>query len=141
MGLTRPYSCRMLDNGYLSRHRTTLPGMSLDAADVKPESLESIHLVAVVLALITGVFHLYAGLVEGRAPVTLAGVGFITAVGLFLAGFRRRFLYPIAVVYTGVQIPLWYVAKAGEFTTIGYADKAVQVLLIVVLVAIYRRGD
>lgn len=115
--------------------------MNLYADRLETESLASIHLVAVVLALLTGLFHLYAGLVEGRAPVTLAGLGFIGGIGLFLVGVRRRLLYPIAIAYTGVQIPLWYVAKAGEFTALGYADKAVQVLLIVVLAAIYRRGE
>jgi hypothetical protein len=40
-------------------------------------------------------------------------------------------------VYTAVQIPLWYVVKAGEYTTLGYVDKAIQAVLIVVLAFLY----
>jgi hypothetical protein len=51
--------------------------------------------------------------------------------------YRRPLLYLVGVVYTGIQIPLWYVVKAGEFTTVGYVDKAVQVVLVVVLAYLY----
>ncbi|WP_239685616.1 hypothetical protein [Halolamina pelagica] len=81
--------------------------------------------------------HVYAGVVEGRAPVTLAGVGFLGAILLYLVDYRRPLLYLVGVVYTAVQIPLWYVAKAGEFTTVGYVDKAVQVVLVALLVYLY----
>jgi len=72
--------------------------------------------------------------------VLLAGVGFFGAIALFLLGYRRRLLYAVGVVYTGVQIPLWYVVKAGNYTTVGYVDKAVQVLLVVLLIALLWRG-
>ena len=96
-------------------------------------SLGPIHWIAVVLTVITGVLHVYAGLIEGAPPLLLAGVGFVVAVGVFLLDYRRRLLYGVGIVYTGIQIPLWYVIKAGNYTMVGYVDKAVQVLLVVVL--------
>jgi hypothetical protein len=92
---------------------------------------------AVALVTVTGVLHIYAGIVEGRIPVALAGVGFLAAIGLYLVDYRRALLYLVGIVYTAIQIPLWYVAKAGEFTMVGYLDKAVQVVLIVVLAYLY----
>jgi hypothetical protein len=91
----------------------------------------------VLLALVTGGIHVYAGLVEGRIPVLLAGVGFFGAVILFLVDYRRTLLYVLGIIYTAVQLPLWYVVKAGEYTTLGYVDKSIQVVLIVFLVYLY----
>lgn len=100
-------------------------------------SLGALHWIAVLLAIVTGGIHLYAGFVEGRIPVLLAGLGFLGATGLFLIGYRRRVLYSVGIVYTAVQIPLWYVAKAGEYTTLGYVDKIVQIVLVLVLAYLY----
>lgn len=108
---------------------------------VETESLGPVHWLAVGLVVLTGVFHVYAGIVEGRLPVTLAGVGFFAAVGLFMHEYQRRRLYLAGIAYTGVQFPLWYVAKVGEFTALGYADKAIQIVLIVVLAYLYWRAE
>lgn len=101
------------------------------------ESLESRHWLALTLVVLTGVIHLYAGITEGRLPVLLAGVGFLAAVGLFLHAYRRRLLYLLGIPYTGIQIPLWYVAKSGEYTPIGYADKVIQVVLVGLFAYLY----
>ena len=116
---------------------------------VETRSLDAAHWLAVGLVLATGVIHVYAGVVEGRIPVALAGVGFLVALALFLADYRRPLLYLVGILYTAVQLPLWYVVKAGEYTTLGYVDKSIQVLLIVLLAYLYwrqrgpstRRGD
>jgi hypothetical protein len=107
------------------------------SAYFEPESVSGTGWFATALVFVTGVLHVYAGVVEGAPPVALAGVGFFGAIVLFLVNWRRRLLYLVGVVYTGVQIPLWYVAKAGEYTTVGYVDKGVQVVLVVVLVYLY----
>jgi hypothetical protein len=88
------------------------------------------------LVVITGGLHLFAGVVEGRAPVALAGIGYAGALVLFFLNYRRRLLYLIGIPYTAVQFPLWIVAKS-EYGTIDYVDKAVQVLLILVLIYLY----
>ena len=99
-------------------------------------SLTQIQWLAVVLVVITGVLHVYAGIVEGRAPVALAGVGYAGALVLFFLDYRRRLLYLIGIPYTAVQFPLWIVAKS-EYGMIDYVDKAVQVVLILVLLYLY----
>jgi hypothetical protein len=109
---------------------------ALDAS-LETGSLSRTHWLVVLFALVTGGIHVYAGLVEGRTPVLLAGVGFFGAVVLFLVDYRRSLLYVLGIVYTAVQLPLWYVVKAGEYTTLGYADKLIQVILIVLLVYLY----
>lgn len=101
------------------------------------ESIAGLGWIALALVLITGIFHIYSGFVEGQIPVLLAGVGFLGAIVLYLRNYRRRVLYLVGIVYTAVQIPIWYVVKAGEYTTVGYVDKAVQVVLIVLLVYLY----
>ena len=99
-------------------------------------SLGRLQWLAVALVVVTGVLHLYAGVVEGRAPVALAGVGYGGALVLFFRAYRRRLLYLIGVPYTAVQFPLWIVAKT-EYGVVDYVDKAVQVALILVLVYLY----
>ena len=99
-------------------------------------SLTRLQWLAVVLVAITGVLHVFAGIVEGRVPVALAGVGYAGALVLFFLNYRRRLLYLIGVPYTAVQIPIWLVAKS-EYGVVDYVDKAVQVVLIVVLVYLY----
>mgnify|MGYP000504203494 CR=1 FL=1 len=102
-------------------------------------SLSAWHWLAVALVVLTGAIHVYSGLLEGRIPVALAGVGFFGALVLFLLDYRRPLLYLVGIAYTAVQFPLWYVAKAGEFTTLGYVDKTIQAALILVLAWLYWR--
>lgn len=106
----------------------------------KPETVSDLGWVVVALVFLTGVFHVYAGLIEGRIPVTLAGVGFLGAIVLYLMDYRRRLLYAVGILYTAVQFPLWYVAKAGEFTTVGYVDKTVQIAIIMLLAYLLWRS-
>ncbi|MGM0717136.1 MAG: DUF7475 family protein [Halobacteriota archaeon] len=99
-------------------------------------SITQLQWLAVALVVITGVLHVYAGIVEGRIPVALAGVGYAGALVLFFFDYRRRLLYLIGIPYTAVQIPLWLVAKS-EYGLIDYVDKAAQVVLILVLIYLY----
>ena len=114
--------------------------MAFTAPSISTDSLKPIHWLAVGLIVLTGVIHLYAGVVEGRLPVTIAGVGFLAGVALFLLDYRRRVLYVLGIAYTGIQIPLWYVANVGEFTFLGYADKVVQIIVIALLAYLYWRN-
>lgn len=103
-------------------------------------SLSGTQWFAVALALLTGALHLYAGAVEGRIPVALAGVGYAGAIVLYYVGYRRRLLALVGIPYTLVQFPLWYSRNAGEFAMVGYVDKTVQVVLVVVLAYLYWSG-
>lgn len=104
---------------------------------VEMETLTPVHWIALLLTILTGIIHVYAGLVEGRIPVSIAGVGFLGAAVLFLLDYYRTILYPVGIVYTAVQFPLWYVVNAGEYTMIGYVDKVIQGMLIVVLAYLF----
>ena len=99
-------------------------------------SLTQLQWLAVAFVVVTGVLHVYAGIVEGRIPVALAGVGYAGALVLFFFDYRRRLLYLIGIPYTAVQFPLWIVAKS-EYGMVDYVDKAVQVALILVLIYLY----
>jgi hypothetical protein len=107
---------------------------------LKTGSISGLGWLAVVLVLVTGVLHIYSGVIEARIPVLLAGVGFLGAITLYLADYRRRLLYLLGIGYTAIQIPIWFVVKAGEYTVIGYVDKAVQIVLILVLAYLYWRS-
>jgi hypothetical protein len=99
-------------------------------------SLTRLQWLAVALVVVTGGLHVYAGVVKGRIPVALAGAGYVGALVLFFLDYRRRLLYLIGVPYTAVQIPIWLVVKS-EYGTVDYVDKAVQIVLILVLLYLY----
>jgi hypothetical protein len=107
---------------------------------VRTDPLTPTHWFAILLVLMTGLIHVYAGLVEGRIPVSLAGVGFFGAAVLFFLDYRRPLLYLMGIAFTAMQFPLWYVAKAGEYTMLGYVDKTLQAILIVVLAYLYWKA-
>jgi hypothetical protein len=114
--------------------------------------LTSLHWVGVVLALLTGVIHLFLGVNFISSPLgisfLLAGLGFVGAVVLLLMDYRRRLLYAVGVPYTAIQIVLWYYFNfaanpqksfPADVGTIGWVDKLAQLVLIVVLVVLYRQ--
>lgn len=120
---------------------------------IETASLTGLHWIAVVLAVLTGVIHLFLGV--NFAPellgiaFLLAGLGFLGAVVLLLMNYRRKLLYAIGIPYTAIQIVLWYYlnfvvgpkAFPGEIGTIGTVDKIAQVILIVVLIVLYQRAS
>jgi len=103
-------------------------------------SLATLEQGIVVLVVITALTHIYPGVVEGAPPLVLAGLGFLGGAALYLRGVRRRELALAAIPYTAVQIPMWLFIKAGNYTLVGYVDKAVQVVLIgALLVLVFGR--
>ena len=100
------------------------------------ESLSTLEWAIVALVAITAATHIYPGVVEAAPPLVLAGLGFLGGAALYLRDVRRNTLALAAIPYTAVQIPLWFVIKAGNYTTVGYVDKAVQVVLIVALLVL-----
>ncbi|WP_324664424.1 hypothetical protein [Haloarcula sediminis] len=99
-------------------------------------SLSGLEQGIVVLVVVTALTHIYPGIVEGAPPLVLAGLGFLGGAALYVRGVRRQALAIAAIPYTAVQIPLWVVIKAGEYTLVGYLDKAVQAVLIVALLVL-----
>ncbi len=113
-----------------------MSNMTIDDS-LETGALTRTHWVAILLAIVTGGIHVYAGIVEGRIPVLIAGVGFLGAVILFILDYRRLLLYLVGIIYTFIQIPLWYVVKAGDYTMLGYIDKTIQVVFILLLAYLY----
>ncbi|WP_336023758.1 DUF7475 family protein [Halobellus salinisoli] len=118
----------------------TAEGLSLHT-----ESLAGIHWVGIVLAVISGVIHLALGVSFIASPLgwafLVAGVGFLGGAIAVLVDYRRSLMYLLGIPFTAGQIVAWYVVNAPDFSPLGFADKAVQLLLIVVLIVLYRRGD
>lgn len=106
------------------------------SVDGREASLSTLEKGVVVLVGITALTHIYPGVVEGAPPLVLAGVGFLGGAALYVRGIRRHALAIAAIPYTAVQIPLWVVIKAGDYTLVGYVDKAVQVVLVLALIAL-----
>lgn len=103
---------------------------------LQTDTLTGVHWAAVGLATITGIVHLYLYWTQEFLPFLLAGLGFFGAVGLLMLNFHRRLLYAVGVPYTAAQMVAWYVQGMPEFQ-LGVFDKAVQALLIVLLVYLF----
>ncbi|WP_251328958.1 DUF7475 family protein [Haloplanus pelagicus] len=107
-------------------------------------SLTRLHWLGIALAAITGIVHLYFGVLaidtlQGISFV-LAGVAFFVAILLLRLDYRRRLLYLVGIPFTGVQIVLYfYLNWPDVLGPGGIADKIVQAGLIAVLVVLYRR--
>lgn len=107
-------------------------------------SLTRLHWIGIVLAIITGVVHLFFGVlaldtIQGVSFV-LAGIAFFVAVLLLLLDFRRRLLYLVGIPFTGIQVVLYFVLNWPDVLNPGgIGDKVVQVSLIAILIVLYRR--
>jgi len=114
------------------------------ATPLETESLTPLHWVGIVLASITGVVHLYFGVlaidtVQGVSFV-LAGVAFFVAILLLLLDVRRRLLYLVGIPFTGIQVVLYFAFNWPDVLSPGgIGDKIVQVSLIAILAVLYRR--
>lgn len=114
-----------------------------DGLSLSTDDLNQFHWVGVVLALITGVIHLWLGVsfIDSGLGIAflVAGVGFLGGIAAILLDYRREQFILLGIPFTLGQIPAWYVANAPDFSAMGIGDKVVQVLLIVVLVVLYQQ--
>jgi hypothetical protein len=114
------------------------------------DSLGSLHWIGVVATVVTAAVHLFLGvrMLPSAMGISfvLAGLGFFGGIVLLLLDYRRRTIYAVGIVYTLVQVLLWYsVNFAGggksfpaDIGTLGAVDKVAQVVLVVVLVVLLR---
>ncbi|EMA04579.1 hypothetical protein SAMN05443574_11681 [Haloarcula vallismortis] len=124
---------------------TETQGRSLDVA-----SLDSRHWLGVVAALVSAAVHLLLGVRLAPSGLgisfILAGLGFLGGIALVVIGIRRRLVCAVGVPFTLSQILLWYYVNfaAGpksfpaDVGTLGAVDKAAQLILLAVLVALLR---
>ena len=112
---------------------------------VRTDSLTSLHWFGIALAAVTGLVHLALGVQFVSSPLgwsfLFAGVGFFAGAVAVVVEYRRRLVYLLGIPFTGGQVVAWYVVNAPEFSTLGYVDKAAQVLLVGTLVVLYRRNS
>ncbi|WP_233203952.1 DUF7475 family protein [Halegenticoccus soli] len=113
-------------------------------ADAGTRSLTRLHYVGVVLAAVSGLIHLFLGVANLPSPLAigfvLAGLGFFGGVALLVAGYDRRLLYVAGIPFVGVQIFGYFALNWPDVVSaVGLFDKAVQLALLAVLVALYRR--
>jgi hypothetical protein len=110
---------------------------------IQTDSLTGLHWLGVALAVISGIIHLVLGVNFIAEPLgwafLLAAIGFFAGAGAVLVDYKRRLMYLLGIPFTAGQIVAWYVLNAPDFSPPGYADKAVQIVLIVVLIVLYRR--
>lgn len=113
------------------------------ATTLQTDSLGGLHWLGIVLALITGVIHVFLAVSFIPEPMgwafLVAALGFFAAIGAMLIDWRRRLIYVLGVPFTAGQIVAWYFVNAPDFSPIGIGDKVVQVLLIAVIVLLYMR--
>src|SRR5918997_4051613 len=92
-----------------------------------------------LLALATAAIHLYLGLSFGNTLFVLNGLGYLGLLAALqlpipqLARFRNVVRW-VLVAYTALTIVLWFL-MAPYYSVIGYADKAVEAVLIALLIA------
>ena len=110
---------------------------------------------AVLLTLATGLIHLYIGvdfLLVGpyadavidpttRTPVGFVFIGmaipYLVGLALILGGVRPHLWLRVGAGYTALLLVLW--AVAGTRDKLAYADKAIEIALLVLIVALIRR--
>ncbi|MEJ7842821.1 MAG: hypothetical protein WKF95_13740 [Rubrobacter sp.] len=98
-----------------------------------------LRLGVIALTLTTAIIHLYLGSL-GLPLFVLNGLGYLALLAALylpipqLTPYRSTIRW-VLVGYTALTIVLWLVITGGASTTIGYIDKIVEVLLIILLVA------
>ncbi len=92
----------------------------------------------ILLTIATALIHFYLSVPMGRVDVlfTLNGIGYLGLLGLlylpigFLQPYRRLVRLAL-ILFTLVTIGAW--VAFGSRGALGYADKAIEVLLVILL--------
>ena len=120
--------------------------MATDTASqgaVDGESLSALHLAGISLAVVSGLLHLYLGVLFVGDPLgwsfLFAGVGFLAGSAAVVADYRRPLVSLLGIPFTLGQVVAWYVVNAPNFSALGFVDKAAQLGLVALLVILYRR--
>ena len=99
--------------------------------------------ISLALALITGVIHAYIGiadLLDGRPAKGVIFIGmalpYFVGVAFIAAGLMRRFWLRVGLGYAVLLLVAW--APVGERSILAYADKIVEIALVVAVVVTLR---
>lgn len=104
--------------------------------------------VAAALAVATGLIHLFIAATgqAGGAEPAFWGIGlvYLVGVGLILAGVRRELFLEIGLYWVVVLLLAWAGGAVSgspvSLSTLGFVDKAIEAVLLVVLLVMRRRG-
>jgi hypothetical protein len=104
--------------------------------------------IAFVLAAVTAILHLYIGLVIYGVPLgiplVLIALVYLGGIGLIAAINRRDLWLKIGIYWIVIVIVLWAVSAAANAPntniTLAYADKAVEFVLLGILLRIRATG-
>lgn len=100
-----------------------------------------VQVAIVVLALATALVHIWLAIPETMVAFYLNGAGYIALViALYLPLLSRwkRLARILLIGYTLLTIVLWLLI--GEQNLLAYADKLVEVLLVILLVLEWRQA-
>jgi hypothetical protein len=104
--------------------------------------------IALVLAAVTAVLHLYIGLVIYGVPLgiplVLIALVYLGGIGLIAANNRRDLWLKISIYWIIIVIVLWAASAAvnapNTNSALAYADKAVEFILLGILLRIRTAG-
>ena len=94
----------------------------------------------IALTVATAAIHLHLGLSSGLPLFVLNGLGYLALLAALygpipqLAPYRKIVRW-LLVGFAALTIGLWLVITGGNSTVVGYTDKVVELLLIILLVA------
>ena len=99
----------------------------------------------IVLTVVTAAVHLYLGF-QGLPLFVLNGLGYLALLAALYPPVPRLLPYRSAVRwvlvgYAALTIVLWLVITGGISAAIGYMDKVVEALLIIMLLAEARSNS
>ena len=118
---------------------TNFPDKPGDTTMIK---LGPLQIAIILLTVATALIHIVIAIPDNLWMFYLNGIGYLALVtALYLPRFeRQRGLIRWALIaYTAATIIAW--VAVGERNTIGYADKAIEVVLIVLLIIDGRRSS
>lgn|GEM_PF-6213734 len=104
--------------------------------------------IALVLAVLTAVLHLYIGLlvygIPLGVPLVMIGLVYLGGVALIAANNRRDLWLKIGIYWVVLVIVLWAVSAAANAPNtniaLAYIDKAIEFVLLGILLRIRATG-
>ena len=117
---------------------------SVTAASLPARHSKNLVIIALTLAAITAILHLYIGiLVYGvplGVPLILIALVYLGGIGLIAANNRQDFWLKIGIYWVIIVIALWAASAAvnapNTNSTLAYTDKGVEFILLGILLRI-----
>lgn len=99
--------------------------------DLEKSNFNTVEIALILLALGTGIIHLYVGYQASYMNLVVAGLGFLGGVALFTVEKIRKYTVAAAIPFTAVQFALAYRSYGLNPTSTVIIDKIIQSALII----------